>query len=186
MCIISSIWQLSKHGLKMIRTYPRSMQLELRFRSKLFDFRIGIARSNLAGDYLNYYLVVGLSLFSVQSLSRSLPPHESQHPRPPCPSPAPGVHPNPCPSSQWCYPAISSSVTPFPSALNPSQHYCFTFIQSTKITPNCFAPLCTASYKHLYLSFNSQGSWADWWIGRGSREIAMLYTCGYKISIKIS
>ena len=71
MCIISSIWQLSKHGLKMIRTYPRSMQLELRFRSKLFDFRIGIARSNLAGDYLNYYLVVGLSLFSVQ-FSRSV------------------------------------------------------------------------------------------------------------------
>ena len=35
--------------------------------------------------------------------------------RPPCPSPTPGVHPNSCPSSQWCDPAISSSVVPFSS-----------------------------------------------------------------------
>ena len=34
---------------------------------------------------------------------------------PPCPSPAPGVHSNSCPSSQWCHPTISSSVTPFSS-----------------------------------------------------------------------
>ena len=40
---------------------------------------------------------------------------ESQHARPPCPSPTPGVHPNPCPSSRWCHPAISSSVVPFSS-----------------------------------------------------------------------
>ena len=38
-----------------------------------------------------------------------------QHARPPCPSPTPGVHPNPCPSSQWCHPAISSSIVPFSS-----------------------------------------------------------------------
>ena len=41
--------------------------------------------------------------------------HESQHARPPCPSPTPGVHPNPCPSSRWCHPIISSSVIPFSS-----------------------------------------------------------------------
>ena len=35
--------------------------------------------------------------------------------RPPCPSPAPGVYPNSCPSSRWCHPAISSSVIPFSS-----------------------------------------------------------------------
>ena len=39
--------------------------------------------------------------------------HEPQHARPPCPSPTPGVHPNPCPSSWSCHPAISSSVVPF-------------------------------------------------------------------------
>ena len=45
----------------------------------------------------------------------SLQPHEPQHTRPPCPSPTPGVHPNPCPSSRWCHPTISSSVVPFSS-----------------------------------------------------------------------
>ena len=54
---------------------------------------------------------------SVQSLSQSdfLQTHESQHARPPCPSPAPGVYSNSCPSSRWCHPAISSSVIPFSS-----------------------------------------------------------------------
>ena len=48
-------------------------------------------------------------------MSGSLWPHESQHARPPCLSPAPGVHSDSCPSSQWCHPAISSSVIPFSS-----------------------------------------------------------------------
>ena len=47
--------------------------------------------------------------------SDSLRPHESQHARPPCPSPTPGVHSNSHPSSQLCHPAISSSVVPFSS-----------------------------------------------------------------------
>ena len=38
-----------------------------------------------------------------------------QHTRPPCPSPTPRVHPNPCPLSWWCHPTISSSVVPFSS-----------------------------------------------------------------------
>ena len=53
--------------------------------------------------------------FSCSVVSNSLPPHESQHTRPPCPSPTPGVHSNSHPSSQWCHPAISSSVVPFSS-----------------------------------------------------------------------
>ena len=48
-------------------------------------------------------------------MSDSLQPHELQHAKPPCPSPTPGVHPNSCSSSQWCYPTISSSVVPFSS-----------------------------------------------------------------------
>ena len=48
-------------------------------------------------------------------MSDSLRPHEPQHARPPCPSPTPGVHPNPCPLSQWCHPTNSSSVVPFSS-----------------------------------------------------------------------
>ena len=53
--------------------------------------------------------------FSRSVVSNSLRPHESQHTRPPCPSPTPGVHPNSCASSWWCHPAISSSVVPFSS-----------------------------------------------------------------------
>ena len=48
-------------------------------------------------------------------MSNSLQPHELQHVRPPCPSPTPGVHSNSSPLSQWCQPAISSSVFPFSS-----------------------------------------------------------------------
>ena len=51
--------------------------------------------------------------FSCSVVSDSLQPRESQHARPPCPSPTPGVHSNSCPSSRWCHPAISSSVIPF-------------------------------------------------------------------------
>ena len=51
--------------------------------------------------------------FSRSVVSDSLCPHKSQHAKPPCPSPSPGVHSNSRPSSPWCHPAISSSVIPF-------------------------------------------------------------------------
>ena len=50
-------------------------------------------------------------------MSDSLWPHESQHAKPPCPSPTPRVHPDSRSSNQWCHPAISSSVIPFFSCL---------------------------------------------------------------------
>ena len=53
--------------------------------------------------------------FSGSVVSDSLWPHESQHSRPPCPSPTPRVHSDSHPSSWWCHPAISSSVIPFSS-----------------------------------------------------------------------
>ena len=53
--------------------------------------------------------------FSCSVMSDSLRPHELQHARPPCPSPTPGVHSDSHLSSQWCHPAISSSVDPFSS-----------------------------------------------------------------------
>ena len=53
--------------------------------------------------------------FSHSVMSNSLRPHESQHARPPCPSPIPRAHSNSSPSSLWCHPAISSSVVPFSS-----------------------------------------------------------------------
>ena len=55
--------------------------------------------------------------FSHSVMSDSLPPHESQHARPPCPSSTPRVHSNSRPSSRWCHPAISSTVIHFSSWL---------------------------------------------------------------------
>ena len=53
--------------------------------------------------------------FSCSVTFDSLRPHESQHTRPPCPSPTPRVYSNSCPSSRWCHPVILSSVVPFSS-----------------------------------------------------------------------
>ena len=64
--------------------------------------------------------------FSRSIVSDSLRPHESQHSRPPCLSPTPGVHSDACPSSWWCHPAISTSVVPFfscPQSLPASEAF---------------------------------------------------------------
>ena len=64
--------------------------------------------------------------FSRSVVSDSLWSHESQHARPPCPSPKLGVQPNSCPSSRWSHPAISSSVVPFsscPQSLRASESF---------------------------------------------------------------
>ena len=66
--------------------------------------------ANLTCDFSN---IISSVQFSCSIVSDSLWPHEPQHARPPCPSPTPGVYPNPCPSSWWCHPTISSSVVPF-------------------------------------------------------------------------
>ena len=61
-------------------------------------------------------IMVYSPMSSVQSVvSDSLRPHEPQHARPPCPSPTPGVPPNPCPLSRWCHSTVSYSVVPFSS-----------------------------------------------------------------------
>ena len=74
-------------------------------------------RCLLAEEWIRDLWYIYTMEYSVQSLSLSdsLWPHELQHTRPPFPSPTPGVHPNSCPSSQWCHPAILSSGVPFSS-----------------------------------------------------------------------
>ena len=61
------------------------------------------------------WLHPGSVQFSCSVVSDSLQPHESQHARPPCPSPTPRVHSDSYPLSQWCHPAILSSVVSFSS-----------------------------------------------------------------------
>ena len=71
----------------------------------------------LLGLVLSSLKIILMYMFSSVQFSRSvvsdsLRPHESQHARPPSPSPTPKVHSDSCPLSQWCHPAISSSVVP--------------------------------------------------------------------------
>ena len=78
-----------------------------------------IVKSWSTDEWINKIWYILASRYSVQFshsvTSNSLWPHEPQHARPPCPSPTAGVHPNPCPLSQWCHPTISSSVISFSS-----------------------------------------------------------------------
>ena len=83
---------------------------------------LSLATNTLKGQFslkrqFNLFIFKNLSSiqFSCSVVSNPLWPHESQHARPPCPSQTPGVYSNTCPSSQWCHPAISSSVVPFSS-----------------------------------------------------------------------
>ena len=81
----------------------------------MFKRKVTCFGYNKHNQILRYYF--SSEMFSVQFshsiVSDSLWPHEPQHTSPPCPSPTPGVHPNPCPLCQWCHPTISSSVIPF-------------------------------------------------------------------------
>ena len=100
------------------RHYPKCQ--ELFETSHSFIYLIIWFESEAIHTYPELHILVQ---FSCSVVSNSLWPHESQHTRSPCPSPTPGVYPNSCPSSQWCHPAISSSVVPFfscPQSLSAS------------------------------------------------------------------
>ena len=99
--------------------------------------------------------------FSSSVVSSSLRPHESQHARPPCPSPTPGVHSSSCPSSQWCHPAISSSVIPFsscPQSLPASESFPMSQLFSWGGQSTGVSALAS------FLPEKSQG-WSSEWIG---------------------
>ena len=73
-----------------------------------------------------HYEYTGVFVLGHSVASNSLQPHELQHARPPCLSPTPRVYPNPCPSSWWCHPPISSSIVPFsfcPQSLPTSESF---------------------------------------------------------------
>ena len=90
--------------------------ISVRFQGKPFKEIEENNRMGKTGDHFKKIRVQFSSVqFSRSVVSNSLRPHESQHARPPCPSPTPRVHSDSRPSSQWCHPAISSSVIPFSS-----------------------------------------------------------------------
>ena len=90
----------------------------------------GLQRCLLLWDKIYFIYNLWWCLVSVQFscsvVSDSLRPYESQHARPSCLSPTPRVHSDSRPSSQWCHPAISSSVVPFyscPQSLPASESF---------------------------------------------------------------
>ena len=110
---------------KQSRTTLHSMLLSFMWPlTNIFPYFSHLCKIHQAGDSLlfPFFILVVLTVvssvhFSRSVVSDSLRPHESQHARPPCPSPTPGVHPDSCPLSWWCHPIISSSVIPFSSRL---------------------------------------------------------------------
>ena len=106
----------------------------------------------------------------------SLRPLESQHARPPCPSPTPRVHQGSRPSSQWCHLAISSSVVPFsfcPQSLPASESFpmCQVFARGGHST--------RVSASELVLPKESQGwSPSEWtgWISLQSKGLSRVFS----------
>ena len=80
-----------------------------------YFFKFWLSLKKIIEIWLPYNVVFSSVQFSHSVVSDSLWPHESQHARPPCPSPTPRVHSSSHPLSRWCHPAISSSVGPFSS-----------------------------------------------------------------------
>ena len=113
--------------------------------------------------------------FGRSVMSNFLQPHKSQHTRLPCPSPTPGVHSDSHPSSQWCHPAISSSVVPFspcPQSLPASQ----SFPMSQLFT--CGGQSTGVSALASFLPKKSQGWSSEWtgWISLQSKGLSRVFS----------
>ena len=109
-------------------------------------------------------------------MSDSFQPHESQHVRPLCPSPTPGVHSDSRPRSPWCHPAISSSVVPFssyPQSLPASKSFPMSQLFSWGGQSTGVSALAS------FLSKNTQGwSPSEWtgWISLQSKELSRVFS----------
>ena len=112
--------------------------------------------------------------FSCSVMSDSLQPHESQHARPPCPSPTPGVHSDSCPSSPWCHPAISSSVILFscPQSLPASESFPMSQLFASGGQSTGVSSLAS------FLPKNAEGWSSEWtgWISLQSKGCSRVFS----------
>ena len=119
-------WHLTTSQWSLIQIYK--VRYNVWFKKFLSSF-LKVLTAHILFIFLSFYLISFFSVpasqleyhiqFSCSVVSNSLWPHGLQHTRLPCPSPNPGACSNSCPSSRWCYTAISSSVIPFSSWLQP-------------------------------------------------------------------
>ena len=140
--------------------------------------------------------------FSYSVMSNSFRPHKSQHARPPCPSPTPGVHSDSLPSSQWCHPAISSSVVPFSScsrSLPASESFPMSQLfawggQSTGVSASAsFLPKESQGWSPSewtgWISLQSKGLsrvFSDYWPTKSQGLIPEAYPCIGKFYLLLS
>ena len=103
-CMDRAIWEGTKASLIILAELTAEWQKH---------FSRHMSHSGRDPQEISYPFHFSWVQFSRSVMSDCLQPHESQHARPPCPSPTPRVHPNSCASSQWCHPATSSSIVPF-------------------------------------------------------------------------
>ena len=100
--------------------------------------------------------------FNRSVVSSSLRLHEPQQARPPCPSPTPRVHPNPCPLSRWCHPAISSSVIPFSCSQSFPASESFPMSQLFAWGGQSTGVLALASFLPMNTQDWSPSEWTGW------------------------
>ena len=122
-----SSWSFLPFGSESSRSLLRACGLQLHICTHICHSTHHISEQLSLSDSVNQFWVVEaqryifyfgiLQFSSVQSLSRVwlFATPWTAHAGPPCPSPTPGVRPNPWPLSRWCHPTISSSVVPFSS-----------------------------------------------------------------------
>ena len=126
-------------------------------------------------EYFIFKVKTSSVQFSRSVVSDSLRPHESQHATPPCPSPTPGVHSDTCPSSQWCHPAISSSVVPFsscPQSLPASESFTMSHLFAWGGQGTAASALASFPPK------KSQGWSSEWtgWISLQSKGLSRVFS----------
>ena len=113
---ILSVWKCFYYTYTLIDSFPQICDSKVNIVFPLIFEGLAPLSSNFYccfGEVYHFYS--WLFQFSCSVVSNSLQPHEPQYARPPRPSPIPGVYSKSCPLSQWCHPAISSSVVPFSS-----------------------------------------------------------------------
>ena len=137
--------------------------------------------------------------FSHSVVSDSLQPHELQHARPPCPSPTPGVHSDSRPWSQWCHPAITSSVIPFsscPQSLPASESFPMSQLvawggQSTGVSALASflpksVPLNAMPLSHPELRWEGHGKCSEFWGPSVQIGVLNLWSPGQcKVKVKV-